>query len=207
MSNKKKIRNILFVLINTFNVIYAEAAQTNPINENEYINNDGTFNFYIEIPAGSKKKWEVNKKTGLLDLEKRNGKPRIINFISYPGNYGFIPQTTVDDGDPIDVIDLDEATERGNIKKINIIGGLYFKDKKKEDIKLIAIGVNSNLKKYKTISQILIEKPTIITIIKEWFRSYKKPGKMIFYKFISKEDAIKIVQEAHQKWKGNNKSN
>ena len=42
----------------------------------------------------------------------KDGKERIIQFLPYPGNYGFIPETLAGDGDPIDVIDLDEAEEK-----------------------------------------------------------------------------------------------
>jgi len=163
-----------------------------------------TYNFYIEIPAGTKEKWEVEKETGVLKQESKNGKPRIIKFLPYPGNYGFIPQTLAGDGDPIDVIDLDEGLNRGITKEIHIIGGLYFEDKKEEDVKLVGIGKNSNFSKYEDINELLIEKPNVLNIIKQWFESYKKPGKMIFYRFMTKEESIKIIEEGHNRWSKKN---
>jgi inorganic pyrophosphatase len=95
-----------------------------------------TLSFRIEIPAGTKQKWEFNDKTGEMEKDYKDGKERIVQFLPYPGNYGFIPETLAGDGDPIDVIDLDEAKQRGELQEVRIIGALNFEDKKEEDIKL-----------------------------------------------------------------------
>ena len=95
-----------------------------------------THSFRIEIPAGTKQKWEFNFETCEMEKDYKDGKERIIQFLPYPGNYGFIPETLAGDGDPIDVIDLDEAGERGELKEVRIIGALDFEDKKEEDINL-----------------------------------------------------------------------
>ena len=110
------------------------------------------------------------KKTGLLEKDQKNGRERIINFLAYPGNYGFVPQTLSGDGDPIDLIDLDESLPRGKFKEIKVIGAIYFEDKK------------------------------VLEILKTWFSSYKKPGKMIFFRYIDKEEALTILDDAHKKW-------
>ena len=60
-----------------------------------------------------------------MEKDYKDGKERIIQFLPYPGNYGFIPETLAGDGDPIDVIDLDESEQRG---------ALNFEDKKEEDL-------------------------------------------------------------------------
>jgi len=52
-------------------------ANANPINEIPYKLNNGYYNFFIEIPAGTKQKWEVNKNTGLLEWEEKNGKKKL----------------------------------------------------------------------------------------------------------------------------------
>ena len=59
----------------------------------EPINYDGSINALIEIPAGTLKKWEFNKVSGLIELEIINNKPRIIDYLGYPANYGMIPKT------------------------------------------------------------------------------------------------------------------
>ena len=99
---------VFFILIFT-----SKFSSSNPINEINIKNDDGSYNFFVEIPAGTKEKWEVNKRNGLLELEEKKGRKRVIKFLAYPGNYGFIPQTYGADGDPVDVVDMDESIERG----------------------------------------------------------------------------------------------
>ena len=161
---------------------------------------ENLYDFFIEIPAGTKEKWEVNKDTQLLEIEKKNGKKRIINFISYPGNYGFIPNTIADDGDPIDLIDLDESIPRGQVTKVKLLGGLYFKDKKEEDVKMIGIQENSTFRNYNSLSELLINQPSVMEIIKAWFMSYKKPGKMVFYKYLTIEESKEFIEEGFTRW-------
>ena len=182
-------------------IFLSDLALANPINEIPYKLNNGYYNFFIEIPAGTKQKWEVNKDSGLLEWEEKNGKKRIVKFLSYPGNYGFIPQTFGGDGDPLDVIDLDESKSRGSIVEVKIIGGIYFKDKKKSDIKLIATGGSGIYKNINSIDELLLNKTQVINIIREWFMSYKKPGKMVFLRYINQNEISDIIEESHLNWK------
>ena len=133
-------------------------------------------------------------------------KKRIINFISYPGNYGFIPQTIAGDGDPLDVIDLDPSAIRGTTAPVNIIGGLYFKDKKETDIKIIAINPKGSFKDIENSDDLLYEHSSITEILKLWFLNYKKPGKMVFIKYLNKSESHDIIEKAHLKWKRNFKN-
>ena len=54
---------------------------------------DGDVNVVVEIPTGTLEKWEVNKSTGRIELEFIDNKPRIVNYLTYPGNYGMIPRS------------------------------------------------------------------------------------------------------------------
>jgi len=180
---------------------------SNPIDVIDYKNSTSPYyNFFIEIPAGTKEKWEVNKTNGELEVQKNKKGKRVINFISYPGNYGFIPQTIAGDGDPLDVIDLDRSDVRGSTTPVNIIGGLYFKDKKEIDIKLIAINPKGNFKGIVNIDDLLYEQSSITEILKLWFLNYKKPGKMVFIKYLNKSDSEDIIEKAHLKWRRNFKN-
>ena len=187
---------LLFSLIfSTFSVF------SNPIDAIDYKNSISPFyNFFIEIPAGTKEKWEFNKTNGKLEAQKSKKGKRIINFISYPGNYGFIPQTISGDGDPLDVIDLDPSAVRGSTSSVNIIGGLYFKDKKETDIKLIGINPRGSFKDIANIDDLLYEHSAITEILKLWFLNYKKPGKMVFIKYLNKSESQDIIEKAHLKW-------
>lgn len=176
----------------------SEAKQTD---NSGLLSSEDTLRFRIEIPAGTKQKWEFNDETGEVEKDYKDGKERIIQFLPYPGNYGFIPETLAGDGDPIDVIDLDESGVRGELKKVRIIGALNFEDKKEEDIKFIGVSPNGIFGNIQSIEQLLLEKPAVLEILKSWFLNYKKPGKMVFYGYIDRESSIQLITEARKKWK------
>lgn len=176
----------------------SEAKQTD---NSGLLSSEDTLRFRIKIPAGTKQKWEFNDETGEVKKDYKDGKERIIQFLPYPGNYGFIPETLAGDGDPIDVIDLDESGVRGELKKVRIIGALNFEDKKEEDIKFIGVSPNGIFGNIQSIEQLLLEKPAVLEILKSWFLNYKKPGKMVFYGYIDRESSIQLITEARKKWK------
>ena len=197
MLNFFSFLNMVFlILIFTDKFLYS-----NPINEINIKNDDGSYNFFVEIPAGTKEKWEVNKRNGLLEWEEKKGRKKIIKFLPYPGNYGFIPQTYGADGDPVDVVDLDESIERGSVKRIRIVGGLYFEDKKTVDIKFIGLDPEGTFKNIETIQDLVLNKFASLEILKIWFESYKKSGKLIFFRLIDRDESIKIIKNSHERWK------
>ena len=78
----------------------------------------GNIQAVVEIPAGTNRKIEFDKEDHIFKTDQRNGKDRIINFLPYPGNYGFIPSTKSNvekggDGDALDVLILSERLETG----------------------------------------------------------------------------------------------
>jgi inorganic pyrophosphatase len=182
----------------------SEAKQTD---NSDLQSSEDTLRFRIEIPAGTKQKWEFNDKTGEMEKDYKDGKERIIQFLPYPGNYGFIPETLAGDGDPIDVIDLDEAKERGELQEVRIIGALNFEDKKEEDIKFIGVSPNGTFGHIQSIEQLLLEKPAVLEILKSWFLNYKKPGKMVFYGYIDPDESVRLIDSARAKWKAKKEGN
>ena len=91
------------------------------------VNRDGTYNVVIEIPAGTTAKYEVDKDTGMMVLEQKNGQPRYVQYLGYPANYGLIPRTVLSkakggDGDPVDVIALGPTVPRGSVVRGRAIG-------------------------------------------------------------------------------------
>lgn len=162
---------------------------------------DGDVNAIIEIPAGTLEKWELNKSNGKMELEMIDGKPRIINYLGYPGNYGMIPQTLLSvekggDGDPLDVIVLGPSVERGSIVKCKIIGVLYLVDRSEQDDKLIAVSADSPLYHLNNIEQMKVEYPGVHEIIELWFTNYKGPGLMESKGYGNKEQATEILNSA-----------
>ncbi len=95
---------------------------------------ENTVRVVVEIPTGSTQKWEVEKPSGDLKWEFEHGKPRAIQYLGYPGNYGMVPKTLLSeenggDGDPLDVLVLGPAVPRGSIVEVKIIGLLKMLDK------------------------------------------------------------------------------
>jgi inorganic pyrophosphatase len=96
------------------------------------------FPVYIEIPKGSKVKYELDKVTGLLRVDRV-----LYSAVSYPANYGFVPRTYCEDGDPLDVLVLSqEAVVPAVLLRARVIGVMRMRDEKGQDDKLIAVHID-----------------------------------------------------------------
>lgn len=186
-------------------IVYKQDGSYRMLSNKHLINDvaykkDDAYQILVEIPTGSLQKWEVEHKSGQLAWEFRNGEPRKVKYLGYPGNYGFIPQTRSGDGDALDIIVLSESTNRGNILKVKIIGMLKLEDSGDEDTKILAITTDNPFKNVKTLEDMLIQYPNVISIVKQWFEGYKGPGHMLFKGYGSKKDAEHHIEKAHKKW-------
>ena len=96
------------------------------------------FNAIDEIPMGSSIKYELDKKTGLLRLDRM-----LYSAVYYPANYGFIPQTYAEDDDPLDVLVLcQEPLAPLTLVKARAIGLMTMLDSGKQDHKILAVAVH-----------------------------------------------------------------
>lgn len=92
-------------------------------------------NVIIEIQKGSRNKIEMDKDTGRLFLDRVNG-----TLLGYPTDYGYVPQTLCDDGDPLDaLVIIDESLPHGVVVPARPVGVLYFEDDGEMDEKLICV--------------------------------------------------------------------
>lgn len=92
-------------------------------------------NVFIEMLKGSRNKFEIDKKTGLLTLDRVNG-----TRLGTPAEYGYIPSTLCEDGDPLDVmIVMDESPAYGSVVPVRPIGVLFFRDEDEDDEKIFAV--------------------------------------------------------------------
>jgi inorganic pyrophosphatase len=141
----------------------------------------GNYQAVIEIPAGTNKKIEYHKEKKKFLIDQRDGKDRIINFLPYPGNYGFIPSTFSNpklggDGDAADVLVLGESLKTGSVIEIIPIAVLKLIDEKELDYKIIAIP--AELKDRIIISEnyqnFNSDYPEVIKILESWFTYYDK---------------------------------
>ena len=146
----------------------------------------------IEISKGSKKKYELDKETGYLMLDRI-----LYTSTHYPANYGFIPRTYGDDNDPLDVLLLcSEQIEPMTLVRAYPIGVISMIDNGKNDEKIIAIPFNDpNYNMYNDISEL----PThVFAEMKHFFTVYKnlENKETAVDEVHGKEEAIKIVNDA-----------
>ena len=164
----------------------------------------------VEIPTGSVQKWEVDKIEGNLKWELRDGYPRVINYLGYPGNYGMIPGTlqgkkSGGDGDPLDVLIVGQAVPRGSIVTARIIGMLNMTDKGMQDDKLIAVLKDSAFEEIYTIKQLDKKFPDASRIIKLWFANYKGQKKIVIKGYSGRKSAREALSRGISDYIANSK--
>lgn len=145
----------------------------------------GLVNVVVEIPTGTNDKWEVDSQDGLLKWEFRNGQPRVVKFLPYPGNYGMIPNTLLSkeaggDGDPLDIMVLSPAVQRGSVIQARVICVLRFLDGGEQDDKLLAVLPGTPLGDVTNLRQLQKQFPGALQIVERWFQHYKGLSEMKF---------------------------
>ncbi len=161
----------------------------------------GAVNVVIEIPAGTNAKWEVDKQSGRLLWEMKDGRPRVVQYVAYPGNYGMVPRTLLPegsggDGDPLDVIVLGPALDRGSISSVHIIGVLRLLDDRERDDKLIGVRPDAPLGDVANLGALDERYPGARRIIELWFSHYKGTGRLEVTGWGTREEALEILASA-----------
>lgn len=151
----------------------------------------------VEISKGSKQKYEIDKKTGLLRLDRI-----LYTSTHYPANYGFIPHTLAEDGDAMDVLILcSESLIPMSLIQCYPIGVILMNDNGAVDEKIIAIPfADPNYNCYKTISDL---PPHLFEEMRHFFTVYKqledKPTSVDVT--AGKEEAIQIIEKSMTAYK------
>ena len=146
----------------------------------------------IEITKGSKKKYELDKETGFLMLDRI-----LYTSTHYPANYGFIPRTYGDDGDPLDVVVIcSEKIDPMTLVRCYPIGVITMKDSGKLDEKIISIPFNDpNYNSYKDIGEL----PThVFEEMKHFFKVYKnlEDKETVVDEVRNREAAVEIINKS-----------
>ena len=151
----------------------------------------------IEITKGGKNKYELDKETGMLKLDRV-----LYTATPYPANYGFIPRTYAEDNDPLDVLVLcQEDINPLTLVETYPIGVLIMTDSEQRDEKIIAVAKKDPfLNVYNDITEI---PPHISSEIKHFFEVYKQleQRETVVEEILGREEAEKIIQKSIEKYK------
>lgn len=149
-------------------------------------------NALIEIPQGSRSKYEVDKDTGLLRLDRV-----IYSSFQYPINYGFIPQTLGKDSDPLDILVLcSQAIQSLCLVEANVIGNMQMIDSGMTDDKIIAVAAKDPSVNH--IERVEDLPRHFLLELKNFFEQYKvlENKKVEIDNFQDKATAFRIIDEA-----------
>ncbi len=155
----------------------------------------------VEIPKDSPIKYELDKASGAIFVDRV-----LYTAMYYPFNYGFVPNTLAEDGDPVDVLVIsDWPAAVGSVVRARVIGMLEMEDESGKDTKVIAVPHEKIDPSYANIGDISDLPDALKNKIKHFFEHYKElePGKWVKVKeFKGKEEALKEIKEAIERYKG-----
>lgn len=151
-------------------------------------------NVLIEIPQGSAIKYELDKETGVITVDRFN-----YTGMVYPFNYGFVPQTQAEDGDPVDVLVISSQTVvPGTVIPCRPVGMLEMEDEAGIDTKILAVPTKKVDPFLKHIEDIEDIDEATKNKIQHFFNHYKElePGKWVKTKnFLGKNEALKAIKQ------------
>lgn len=157
----------------------------------------------IEIPLGTKNKYEIDKVSGKIRLSRVQ-----YSSVLYPSEYGYIENTLAPDGDPVDILVItNEASFPGCVVEAKVLGYLDTIDDGHGDPKIIAVNnVDPRCNFYNSLEE--LPRHSLIEI-KNFFENYKKLQniKVEVFDYHEKEEAIKMIEDGKIRYNEKNKSN
>jgi inorganic pyrophosphatase len=163
-------------------------------------NKNGTINVIIEIEKGSKNKYELDKNTGLIKLDRV-----MYTAQSYPFDYGFIPNTLWHDGDPLDVVLLTSySIHPGVLVEARPIAYINMIDNNESDVKVIAVPENDP--RFKNLKDIEDINPHTLDEINHFFETYKmlENKKVEIPSTHDKKETLEVIKKSIQLFKKKN---
>ncbi|WP_326991653.1 inorganic diphosphatase [Chitinophaga sp. 212800010-3] len=156
-------------------------------------------NAIIEIPKGCRAKYELDKDSGLLKLDRV-----LYSSVYYPANYGFIPQSYCDDHDPLDILVISQIEcVPMCIIEAKVIGVMQMIDGGEADDKIIAVAANDmSVNHINDISEL---PPHFIDEMRHFFEEYKKLERktVVVEEFQNKKKAAEIILKSFEDYKKN----
>ncbi len=154
-------------------------------------------NVIIEIPKGSRNKYEFDKERKIFKLDRM-----LFSSMHYPSDYGFIPETLAEDGDPLDaLVLLGEPTFPGCLIEARPIGLFKMRDEKGIDHKILCVPINDPQWNY--IYSLKDVPPHLLIEIEHFFDVYKEleKKKTAVEGWEDIDSAVKIIEEAIERYK------
>lgn len=149
-------------------------------------------NGIIEIPQGTRAKYELDKESGMLKLDRV-----LYSSVYYPANYGFIPKSFCDDNDPLDILILSKIDVVPMcIVPAKVIGVMRMLDNGEADDKIIAVAAGDpTFNHFNDISELPVH---FIKELRNFFEDYKKleHKKVVVEDFLGKDIAMKILEDS-----------
>lgn len=153
---------------------------------------------FVEIPKGSRNKYEYDKKLGQIVFDRMLFSP-----VHYPADYGFIPNTLADDGDELDaLVLLWEPTFPGCLITVSPIGVFKMADEKGMDEKILCVPLKDPL--WNHVTKLDDAPPHLLDEIEHFFSIYKdlENKKTITYGWEGRESALEVIEKSKQNFKG-----
>jgi len=153
----------------------------------------------VEIPANSSVKYELDKESGAVFVDRF-----LFTAMHYPFNYGFMPKTLAEDGDPVDVLVISrEPVVPGSVIRARPIGMLIMEDEAGKDEKVIAVPVSKLDPEYEKIKDVKDLPEILRRRIKHFFEHYKElePGKWVkLREWKGAREAMRYIKKAMERY-------
>lgn len=152
---------------------------------------------FVEVPMGSKNKYEYDHETGRFELDRM-----LFSAVHYPGDYGFIPETLAEDGDPLDaLVVLGEPTFPGCYIPSRVVGIMYMRDEEGPDEKILAVPQSDP--RWKHIQQLKDVPDHILNEVQHFFSIYKDLEQKFsrVEGWSEKEDALSLLEDCRRRYR------
>ncbi len=175
-------------------------ARPNHLLDRDPVNADLTIHVVVENPAGSSEKWEV-RADGRLERESADGVPIEIGYLPWPVNGGMIPRTLHSaelggDGEPLDVLLLGAAVERGTTLRARPIGLLRVLDALERDDKILAVPESGVFAGIRSCDELERRHPGVREILARWFEHSRPGGVVEVQGYATREAAALLIEDA-----------
>lgn len=193
------IRNsLLGIFIASF--LLSCSSKTIKYDELDSFDSENNLRAVIEIPAGTNDKIEYKSERNVFEIDSTEGKPRVIQFLPYPVNYGFIPSTksALDkNSDPLDILVYSKPIKTGQILAVKPIAILKMLDEGEADDKILSIPLDEkykiiNIENFADLSE---NHSQLRDMIAEWFLDYDKKADIQILGWLDESKALKTIKD------------